>query len=105
MSTKHQALNKLHLLAEQLAAHAKKHGIQCFAIYEVKDGQVGIQQHCTEELLVNLAAHLGMNHIDAIHRANAILKKLNGIEQGLKAEKKKDSILIGLDGKPMAAEA
>lgn len=103
---KHQKLDGLNRRSEELAAYAKKHGLQVFVIHEIKDGQISIQQHCTEELLVNLAAHLGMNHPEAIHRANSILKRVSGIEQAIKSEKSKpESAVLGLDGKPLIAEA
>lgn len=103
---KHQKLEGLHRRAEELAAYAKKHGLQCFAIYEVKDHQVGIQQHCTEELLVNLCAHVGMNHPTAIHRARMVMLEQMGRKAVEQHEAKAEALVLGLDGKPMqAAEA
>lgn len=99
---KHQKLDGLGRRAEELVAHAKKHGLQCFVIYEVKDHQVGIQQHCTEELLVNLAAHIGMNHPAAIHRARMIMiEQMGRKEVEAKEAEAEKAIILGMDGQPV----
>lgn len=103
---KHQKLDGLHRRAEELAAYARKHSLQVFSFYEVKDHQVGIQQHCTEELLVNLSAHLATNHTSAIRRARAMMMEVMGRQKVEEVEQKTEAVVLGLDGQPMkSAEA
>lgn len=105
--TKHQSLGKLQKLVEQVAAHCKAHDLQFFICYEVKDNKITIEGRHSEELLVNVAAHLGLNHPAAVHRARMLMMEVAGRQRVESIEKAADgAVVLGIDGKHMkAAEA
>jgi uncharacterized protein YutE (UPF0331/DUF86 family) len=97
--TKEQNLKKLELLAEQMRKHCEKHNLQCFVYHEAPDHQVALSQHCSEDLLVNIAAHLGLNHPQTIVRAKEIMIKIMGIQKTQEAGE--GTLVLGIDGKPL----
>jgi hypothetical protein len=99
-TTKAQHLKKLELLVEQARKHCEKHNLQYFTFHEAPEHQVALSQNCTEELLTNVAAHLGLNHPQAVVRAREIIARVVGAQKAKEAES--GSLVLGLDGKPMA---
>ena len=97
--TKAQSLKKLELLAEQVVKHCAKHNLQCFVYHESADHKVSLSQHCTEVLLVNIAAHIGLNHPGAVVRAREIMVQVMGAQKTKEAEE--GAVVLGLDGKPV----
>jgi len=97
--TKTQNLKKLELLAEQVRKHCEKHQLQCFIYHEAPDHQVALSQHCSDELLVNLAAHLGINHPQVIVRAKEIMVRVMGVQKTQEAQE--GALVLGLDGNPL----
>ena len=98
--TKAQSLKKLELLAEQVLKHCEKHNLQCFIYHEAPDHQVSLAQNCSEELLVNIAAHLGINHPQAVVKAREVIVNIMGAQKAKEAGS--GALVLGLDGKPMA---
>lgn len=97
--TKEQNLKKLELLAEQMRKHCEKHNLQCFVYHEAPNHQVAVSQYCSEELLVNIAAHLGINHPQAIVRAKEIMIRVMGIQKAQEAGE--GTLVFGIDGNPL----
>jgi hypothetical protein len=94
--TRHQAIKKLSLLCNQMTKHAKAHNLQVYVMQEVENRQVGVSGHFSEEMLVNLAAHLGLQHPQAVAKAGQILATIMG-------NKPVESVkLVGADGSPIA---
>lgn len=92
--TKAQALKKLELLAEQVRKHAEANGLQCFVYYEAPDHKVALTQHCSEELIVNIAAHIGMQHPTAIVRARQIMIEVMGRADTEKVEQEAEKKVV-----------
>ena len=99
--TKHQAIDKLVRQAEEMRKHAAKSGLQCFIFHEVKDHKVALDGHYSEDLVVNIAAHIGFNHPSAIQRARMMMMDMAGRQKVEEVEKTTESVVLGLDGKPM----
>lgn len=105
--TKEQAIKKLFRQAEEMREHAKKHALQVFIFHEATDHKVALDGHYSEEMLVNIAAHLGMNHPSSVRRARMVMQEVMGRKEVEKIEAEAEaSVILGMDGKPMkAAEA
>lgn len=86
MPTKQQALTKLSAMAEQMRKHAEAHSIQVVTYFEGPDGQVLKNGHFTEELIVNVAADLSVQHPSAVRRARAFMMDNMGRKEVEQAE-------------------
>jgi len=82
--------------------HCKKSGLQFFVCHEVRDQKITIEGLHSEELLVNIAAHLGLNHPTAVHRARMLMMEIAGRQKVEQIEADaKASVVLGIDGKPV----
>jgi len=98
--SKNQKIEKLARMCEVSTKYAQDKGLQIFIFHESKDHTVALSGSYSPEMLINLAAHLGMHHPNEVRQARMLMIEAMGVER-VKAEEAKDNLVLGLDGKPI----
>ena len=74
--TRTQNFKKLELLVGQLHKHCEKAGIEYYLCHEAPEHQVLVAGRGSQELMVNIACDLALNHPGAVIKAREIVAQL-----------------------------